>query len=303
MCMYASYFHGASDCGFHTFRGGAVSTYDIKPTRFLGEIERDDGSRNYVYCAGFELGAWRVRPFARHLVEWLPDYALTEDELEFHHGNAYEKLRQAAVRVYTSEKYKRRGEAGEISLHAICRDFFETIPISPRVFYKSASNDVVKAFDMVHAKITADAVEIWLGESKLYQDASSAVADAIKSINDHLDAGFLEAQKLLLGPQVPRSTPGYERVRALFQSQTSIDELLNSAVFVVGIFCNSDALAAVSERSQAYVDAAIAEARDLRLKLEQSGLTQRIRLLLIYIPLSTKDDLVTEFDGRLKGLQ
>jgi uncharacterized protein DUF1837 len=40
------------------------------------------------------------------------------------------------VLVSPLEKYKNRGEAGEIALHAICRDYFDTMPISPRVFYK-----------------------------------------------------------------------------------------------------------------------------------------------------------------------
>ena len=81
-----------------------------------------------------------------------PEYALPEDELDVTHANIYVKLKKAAIRVYTSEEYKKRGEAGEVTLHAICRDYFDTLPISPRVFYKSASNDVVKAFDMVHAR-------------------------------------------------------------------------------------------------------------------------------------------------------
>jgi hypothetical protein len=36
------------------------------------------------------------------------------------------------------------------------------------VFYKSASNDVIRAFDMVHARLPLnEPVELWLGESKL----------------------------------------------------------------------------------------------------------------------------------------
>ena len=69
-------------------------------------------------------------------IEWLPEYALPEDGLAVTHANIYVKLREAAVRVYTSEKYTKRGEAGEITLHAICRDYFDTLPISPRVFLK-----------------------------------------------------------------------------------------------------------------------------------------------------------------------
>jgi hypothetical protein len=153
-----------------------VSVYKNKPDRFLQRLHFEDSKNppHGVCCAGFELEVWRASPFAEHLVEWLPEYALPEEELRVHHGNIYVKLKQAAIRVYTSEKYKKRGEAGEISLHAVCRDYFGTLPISPRVFYKSSSNDVVKAFDLVHARIPeAGPIELWLGESKLYSKTST----------------------------------------------------------------------------------------------------------------------------------
>ena len=222
--------------------GSLLSVYDQKPARFLVNLLNKDHEAlsSSVYCAGFELGEWRCSQFAFHLAEWLPDYALLEQELRFNHANSLLKLNQAAVRVYTSAKYEKRGEAGEIALHAVCRDHFGTIPISPRVFYKSASNDVVKAFDMVHARTpVGEPVELWLGESKLWQNGQSAVADAIKSVRYHVDAGFLTNEKIILGPQVPRDTPRYEEISLLFHKSTSLDAFLKSSVFVVGILCES----------------------------------------------------------------
>lgn len=141
-------------------------------------------------------------------MEWLPDYALAEEELKVSHGNMYVRLRQAAVRVYTSQKYQNRGEAGEITLHAICRDFFGTLPISNRVFYKSASNDVVKAFDMVHARIPdSGGVEIWLGESKLYLDPMAGVADAIQGSDASKFRKFEKAAKTPRLPTYPAPSP------------------------------------------------------------------------------------------------
>ncbi len=196
-----------------------MSTYANKPNRFLERLYFNESGNPAlsICCAGFELNAWRCVPFAEHLVEWLPEYALPEEELAVTHGNMYVKLKQAAVRVYTSEKYKKRGEAGEITLHAICRDYFDTLPISLRVFYKSSSNDVVKAFDMVHARFPAvGPFELWLGESKLYVDSKDAISEALKSVTNHLEQGFLKEQKLLLGPQIPRTTPHYDELVKLF---------------------------------------------------------------------------------------
>jgi len=281
-----------------------MSVYDQKPERFLVKLSVPVGDNVDVYCAGFEMGKWRCEQLAFHLLEWLPEYALPEDELRLHHGNVLSKLNQAAVRVYTSAKYEKRGEAGEIALHAICRDYFDTIPISPRVFYKSASNDVVKAFDMVHVRlIDGGPTEIWLGESKLYENASDAIGDAIASVTSHLDAGFLANQKLLLGPQIPKSTPRYNEVVELFKKGTSLDKLIENAVFVIGIACDSPATLKSNLSDPAYLNQIKAEAGYLTTRLSSSGLPGRVKTTLIYMPLASKEALVTAFDARLKGLQ
>lgn len=289
------------------FSGGenVLSIYDQKPARFLKSLFTKDGNPiPELFCAGFELDDWRCKPFAFHLAEWLPDYALPEEELRINHGNVLVKLNQAAVRVYTSEKYRSRGEAGEIALHAICRDFFGTIPISPRVFYKSASNDVIKAFDMVHVRFPESGqIQIWLGESKLYDRADRAIADAITSIRTHIEGGFLSNQKLLLGPQIPKSIPRYEEIIQIFRSQESLDTLITNAVFAIGILCNSSAVASAKCHDQEYIENASKELVALENKLKESGLCVKLKIGLFYIPLKNKKYFVEEFDKRLKGLQ
>jgi hypothetical protein len=283
-----------------------LTAYTHKPKRLLERLYFDENGNpvDTICCAGFELQAWRCIPFAEHLIEWLPEYALPEDELNVTHANIYIKLKKAAVRVYTSEKYKKRGEAGEITLHAICRDYFDTLPISPRVFYKSASNDVVKAFDMVHARFPkTGGVELWLGESKLYADTKQAITEALKSVKDHLDQGFLKEQKLLIGPQIPKSTPHYEELMELFEPQTSLDKFISAGVFVIGILSNSPACGAAKTINDAYKVALNNEFAVLKDSLTKSGLTKTIRVVLLYIPLADKDGFVAAFDTKLKGLQ
>jgi hypothetical protein len=281
----------------------AMSPYDLKPTRFFKELHDGGGAGplSRIYCAGFELGRWRGKQMATHLIEWLPDYALAEEELLFHHGNAYINLRKAAVRIYTSSNYEKRGEAGEITLHAICRDFFGTIPIAPRVFYKSSSNDPIKSFDLVHARFPDDeSFEIWLGEAKFYKNRAEAISAAISSIKTHIEQGFLTREKLLLGPQISRK---YEQIMRVFEAQTSIDEFLNAAVFVIGIVSESEAAATATRNCKTYLNAATAELAELAKVLREADFEASIRLALIYVPMGNKTEVIEEFDRRLKGLQ
>jgi uncharacterized protein DUF1837 len=281
-----------------------MSPYANKPVRFFDPVYEEQSGKSRIYCAGFELGQWRTKPMATHLVEWLPDYALAEEELRFHHGNAYVKLQEAAVRVYTTRNHERRGEAGEIALHAICREFFDTIPVAPRVFYKSASNDPIKSFDLVHARFpTASEFEIWLGEAKFYNDGSNAITDAIASIKKHVDQGFLTREKLLLGPQISKTMPRYGDIMRVFQAQTSIDDFLKAAVFVVGILSESPAVAAATIKNDAYISSVVAELEQIAARLQSAEFSAPLRIVLVYVPLAAKSALADEFDRLLKGLQ
>ena len=282
-----------------------LSPYSSKPKRLLTQLAIDDTSvpASACYCAGFEFQAWRCDSFADHLIEWIADYALKEDELRVDHGNMYIRLREAAARVYRSENYKKRGEVGEIVLHAICRDFFNTVPFAPRVFYLTSSNDVVKSFDLVHVRdMPGGAFELWLGEAKFYQSATEGIKAAIESVTAHIDQGFLKNEKLLLGPQVSKSLPHYQEIRDLLSVQTSLDNLFKNAVFPICITCDSEATQVNKALSGAYTKAVGAELSVLLGRLQQSGLTEKIKIMLIYVPLGSKEKLADAFDDRLKGL-
>jgi hypothetical protein len=157
---------------------------------------------------------------------------------------------------------------------------------------------------MVHARLPAnEPVELWLGESKLWEKGELAVADAISSVRKHIDAGFLANEKIILGPQIPKSTPRYEEVVKLFHKSTSLDAFLKSAVFVVGLLCDSESVNSAQEHDAKYISGIEAEMEKLAASLNKSGLPEELRMLLIYVPIASKESLVAEFDSRLKGLQ
>ena len=281
------------------------NVYAHRPTRFFAMLHsnKTGNPAREAYCAGFEVEEWRCTALADHLIEWLADYALKEDELRVHHGNMYIRLKEAAIRIYTSNKYKKRGEIGEIVLHAICREFFGTIPFAPRVFYLTSSNDVVKSFDLAHVRTIDGKCELWLGEAKFYEDTAAAVKAAINSITEHIDLGFLRSQKLILGPQVSKSLANYQEIRDLLSTQTSLDELFDRAVFPILIAGESSAAKKTKRADDVYKAEIETELIALSDLISASGLASKIKIMLIYLPLAEKSRLADEFDKRLKGLQ
>ena len=89
----------------------------------------------------------------------------------------------------------------------------------------------------------------------------------------------------------------------LFHKSTSLDAFLKSAVFVVGILCDSESLSSANEHDAKYISGVETEMEKLAASLNKSGLPAALRMLLIYLPIVSKELLVAAFDSRLKGLQ
>lgn len=184
------------------------------------------------YCAGFELGKWRLEPFSRHLIAWLPSAILRPHEIPPNVGDWFKSARAAALRFFKDVDPTKRGEIGELILHIICRQEFNTFPTLGKLFYKSATNENVKGFDLVHTRYfkDEDKLELWLGEAKFYSDGKQAAYAAVTSITDHLKHGFLQQEKALIGPLLRKDTPGYDKLKSIFSDTASLDEIVSRLV-------------------------------------------------------------------------
>lgn len=284
-----------------------MTVYDHKPSRFLVPLHPSSPAaiENHIFCAGFDRSLWRCDGLAFHLTEWILEYSFPSDVLRvMTFATARSHLKQAAYRIYKTENFANRGEVGEIAAHCICRDFFNTIPVAPRAFYKGAANDVVKGFDLVHVRFPAGGrMEIWLGEAKTYTNRRDAIEDAVASVRKHVEAGVLTEQKLLIAPTIDPSTPHRDLVVRLFDFNTRIDELVGSAVFPIVILAESDAIREVREHTDAYTKAVERELAELDKSVIKSGLRATLKIHIFYVPLLSKAQLLASFHKELSGLQ
>ena len=124
----------------------------------------------------------------RHLFTYLPEFALTYQEYSTIKGeDAVEKIQKAAANVYQTGKFEKRGEFGELLLHAIIKESCDTIPAISKIYYKDGPNETVKGFDAVHVVATDNDLELWLGEVKFYDNINNAISDVIKELNAHIE--------------------------------------------------------------------------------------------------------------------
>ena len=258
------------------------------------------------WCAGYENGAWRRRQLSEHLIEWLPEFALRYSEWQgLKHHNAVRMFAKAAKSIYTSKKFKARGEFGEILLHAMIRQKFNTIPAISKYFYKDANNDTVKGFDAVHVVTDGDDLELWLGEVKFYESLSDAIGEIVGELQAHIAADYLRSEFAAITNKIDESSPFSSKLKKLLDKNTSLDEVFARTCIPLLVTYDSKVLASHTQVSQQFDSAFRAEVLDSYKKLSAKlpGLPKELRVHVLLFPLESKKALIKEMDEVLKSWQ
>jgi hypothetical protein len=256
-------------------------------------------------CAGYELKEWRKRQLAGHLIKWLPEFALTQSELKRLEGphNAADLIAKAARAVYASDKYKRRGEIGELLLHVICREVFETYPAITKYFYKDSANNTVKGFDSVHVIVSRTGLELWLGESKFYTDIDEAIRAAVADLKAHTDRDYMRAEFMVIRNMLDKSWPYAEALERLIHPNVSLDQIFKAVCIPVLLTYDSDTISAHTEVSAKFLEAFKEEVQRHYDAFSSKNPLKQLRVHLFLFPAKDKAGLMAEFDSRLKACQ
>jgi hypothetical protein len=255
-------------------------------------------------CAGYEQGEWRAQQLAKHLIEWIPEFALTFEERESLGGhNAAAMVGKAAQAVYTSDKYKRRGELGELLLHIILRQEFGSLPAISKYYFKDGSNETVKGFDAVHVIATGNDLELWLGEVKFYTDIKAAIREVSKEIKNHTERDYFRSESAFITNKIDNSWPHADKLKALLHRNRSLDEIFKQVVIPVLLTYESPSVMTHNAVSDQFREAVEQELKDHHETYLSHGLTSPIRIQLIFFPLKEKILLTEHFDEVLKACQ
>lgn len=277
-----------------------------QPDSFL-EVLVQDLSKNpsiLGLCVGYELEDWRTSQLVEHMMEWLPEFALTYSETEcVHSGNIVALIRQAAKKIYKSEKFKNRGEFGELLLHAAIRQVFGSLPAISKIYYKSARNETVKGFDAVHVVNSSDGLELWLGEAKFYKDINAAIRDVIDELIVHTRRDYLRDEFLLITGKIDPMWPHAEDLKKLISPITSLDLIFKRACIPVLLTYDSPCIEKFRECSDEYCQEFKQEVLENYKKFCGKDLPDNITIHLFLMPLYSKDKLVEELDNKLKTWQ
>ena len=216
-------------------------------------------SRLKTFYIGFDLGVCRTEAFSDILMDAVVDFAFG-----YHTGilKTYDrrKLIEAAKSIYkidsfsdvkwtyldkdsiiddtdlkAEDKIKKRGEFGELILHVLLRDYFNSVPLVSKIYFKDTDGFTVHGFDSVH--IGPDltdhkAPSLYLGESKIYyrKDGTagrSGIEDLLEDIKTHFKCDFLKREFALLAKKKYSFLP----IEEYPDENTKTQSLLSKEIF------------------------------------------------------------------------
>jgi Cap4 SAVED domain len=284
-----------------------MSIYREKPTPFaeMHIQELDPFPTITGLCIGYERGEWRDLQFGDYLFHYLAEFALTHSELEqLTHVTAHQVLRSAAKAVYETDRFDRRGEFGELMLHALVRQLFDSEPAVSKLYYKDSANNTVKGFDAVHVVASPTGqLELWLGEAKFYDDGRRAIRDVVTELKQHFEDGFLRSEFAVVTRFLDPTWEHSEALLDLLDEHRSLDQIVDRIRVPVLITYDSDLVGAYTECSAAYIEAFEKEIRDLHEYFSEKDFPPEILVHLLLVPLKSKREFVAALDAKLKAWQ
>jgi hypothetical protein len=252
-------------------------------------------------CANYEGGRWRATELADFLFDYLPEFALEYAELEgFHAGTGRRQLRRAARTMYASDKFQRRGEFGELLLHAVCREIYSSSPAISKIFFKGSVNETVHGFDSVQVVEVDGGLELLLGEVKFYSEIAPAMSAVAAELEAHLESDYLRDECMLITNRLDEAWPHTEALRRLIREQQTLDRVFGAMRVPVLLTYDSDCVGRHDCEDSPYPEEFAAEVHALHERFAARELPTKVIVDLILVPLKSKANLVVELDRKLR---
>lgn len=257
-----------------------------------------------AYHIGFDANKFRLKPLVEVICRVIPEFAFGYHEgVSVPHTEMYEKFQEAAEIIYQTDKFKRRGEFGELILHLLLRDFHNTIPLISKIHFKDSHNVAVHGFDAVQITDDGKIKKLWLGESKLYKSGKAGVKELTEDLKKHIEADFLRREFQLLYKKLPNQIKDVEHWRDIMDKHTTLETIFNNIVIPMVCTYSSDLFKNHTDATAAFFQDFTKECKELHDYFESQKIKTSVEIVLLLLPVSDKDELNQALHSRLKAFQ
>ncbi len=277
-------------------------TRPFKSENVLTEQISENGLK--AYHVGFDQNQFRLQPLVDIIRNVIPEFSLG-----YHSGMSIpltemvERLKEASETVYLTDKYKTRGEFGELILHLLLRDFHDTIPLISKIYFEDSYDVPAHGFDGVQVTVSNDNKKLWLGESKLYSSGKDGVKELAKDIEKHVTGEYLKREFTLISRKLPDNIPDIEYWRNLMDKHQRLDVIFSNIVIPMVCTYSSDLFKNHNDNTKEYFDDFVKEMNELFEHFSKHKPDTNVEIILLLLPVPNKNELNKELDNRLKKMQ
>ena len=256
---------------------------------------------------------------ARLVLRVMPEYVFAWHE-DANLQTAMAKVAAAAQRLYETDPYRlmrryyidcddsleeevkkleanNRGEFGELLLHLLLRDFKGTLPLMSKVYFSDSRGVPAHGFDAVH--YIPDTKQLWVGESKLYSNAKTGLAELVKDLHAHINRDYLHEQFVLIEKNInTQHNPDKDYwVKELQKNERLADMIANLNVAMLCLYPHDVYQKQLEEvlnevEGLEYHRAHVRELKGYFDSINDCALKDRVNIVLLLFPVKDKREFV-----------
>ncbi|HEJ8675047.1 TPA: DUF4297 domain-containing protein, partial [Klebsiella oxytoca] len=214
--------------------------YKKHPDPFLVEFHTNAKESLLHSFSGFDvrysLRKWRHENYAKHLVEWLPEFSLKASEIVNILAHNAETILARSISTFSDSELPRDRLIAELILHSILRSRQHSEPVACKVFYKSAGK--LSEFGNAHIVQMPDQDDqLWLGLARMIKaDDMDTTLEQIREILDEtISETVLSAEReIIISLREPlHHQPKADSFNQALHRNSPIDDMLNILCFPI----------------------------------------------------------------------
>lgn len=284
--------------------------YKKRPDPFLVEFHASTEEGLLHSFSGFDvryaLRKWRHDSFAKHLIEWLPEFSLKASEIVNILAHNVEAILARSINAFSDSELPRDRLIAELILHAILRSRQNSEPVACKVFYKSAGK--LSEFGNAHiVQVPGQDDQLWLGLARLIEagNMETTLAQICEVLDDTISETVLSAEReIIINLREPlHHQPKADAFNQALHRNSSVDDMLNVLCFPILLTYDSDALSSgwLADYLNHLKKEIEAHFSTFTAQLPEN--IQQVKVMVFMVPMENIEQLTKAFNARCRKLE
>ncbi|EPL7484925.1 TPA: DUF4297 domain-containing protein [Pseudomonas aeruginosa] len=284
--------------------------YKKRPDPFLVEFHASTKDGLLHSFSGFDvkysLKKWRHENFAKHLIEWLPEFSLKASEIVNILAHNAEAILARSISAFSDSELPRDRLIAELILHSILRSSQNSEPVACKVFYKTAGK--LSEFGNAHiVQLPGQGDQLWLGLARLIEanDMDATLEQICEVLDGTISETVLSAEReIIISLREPlHHQPKADALNQALHRNSPVDDMLNVLGLPILLTYESEALS--SGWLADYIN-------KLKTEIETHFSTfttqlpeniKQVKVMVFLVPMESIELLIKAFNARCKKLE